>query len=235
MTKPSAGYPDFQSYASWRGTPALLPATSYPAGTTLLGQFDMSNYASLQVVVENTTGVAELHTQWWTDATKTILVDDSTIPLNHNMVVNLLMPAQSAYVSVSVVVQAGPNATVTSNLTPTNMATNETRFPGVPRQLAFIARTLAASGSDSVTSAYAFPGNAQVSFVPGDNLGKLHVRVQSLDRAGNPASTLFDDPGNTGAFQQPIILPCAAVVLQIFNNDAGASHTYDCCLTPLAH
>lgn len=235
MTKPSSGYPDFQAYASWRGTPTLAPATAYTPGTHQLATFDMSNYATLNVVAENTAGVAELHVQWWTDATMATFVDDATIPLNHNMVVNLAMPAESAFVSVSVIVQAGPNASVTSVLTPTNLATNEVRFIGVPRQLSFIAKSLAASATDSVTSAYAFPGQAMVSFTPGDALGMLEVRVQSLDRSGNPASTLFDDPASTGAFQQMIVLPTAAVVLQIINHDAGAAHVYDCCLTPLAH
>lgn len=235
MTKPSGGYPDFQGYASWRATPESAAATSYAPGTTVLGTFNMTNYATLSIVAENTTGVAELHVQWWTDSTMTTFVDDATIPLNHNMVVNLAMPAESAFVSVSLVVQAGPNATVTSVLTPTNLAMNEVRFIGVPRQLSFITRTIPASATDSVTSAYAYPGQAMVSFTPGDALGMLSVRVQSLDRTGNPASTLFFDPGPAGAFQQLIILPVAAVVLQIINNDAGASHVYDCCLTPLAH
>lgn len=235
MTKPSGGYPDFQGYASWRATPAAASATSYPPGTQVLGTFNMTNYASLAVVVENTTGVAELHVQWWTDSSMTTFVDDATIPLNHNMVVNLAMPAESAFVSVSVIVQAGPNATITSVLTPTNLAMNECRFIGVPRQLSFIAKTILASATDSLTSAYAYPGQALLSFVPGDALGKLQVRVQSLDRTGNPASTLFFDPGPVGAFQQILILPVAAIVMQIINTDAGAPHVYDCSLTPMAH
>lgn len=235
MTKPSSGYPDFQSYASWRGTSAKALAVSYPPGTTTLGSFDLSNYASLAVVAENTTGIAVLHIKWWTDSTMTTFVDDATIPLNHNVVLNLIMPAVSAYVSVDVIVDAGPNATVSSVLTPTNLAENEVRFAGVPRQMAFIAKTVAANTTDSLTSAYMVPGQAMVSFTPGDNLGKLAVRVQSLDKTGNPASTLFGPVNPTVPLSQIILLPVAAIVLQIINQDLGASHVYDCALTPLAH
>lgn len=235
MTKPSSGYPDFQSYASWRGTPANAAGSSSAPGTTLLGAFDMSNYASLAVVAQNTTGTAVLHVQWWTDSTMATFVDDATIPLNHNVTVNLVMPAEAPYVSVSVVVDAGPNATLNYILTPTNLAENEVRFAGVCKQLAFIARTVPAASVDSLTSAYIIPGQALVSFVPGDTLGKLDVRVQSLDKTGNPASTLFMNKGAIAPFSQVIILPVAAVVLQIINNDGGAGHVYDCALTPMAH
>lgn len=235
MTTPSGGYPDFQSYASFKGTPIVAPLTARAAGTFTIGDMNLGNYGSLNAFIKCTAGNGELSIKWWTDSTKTTLVDTHLIPIVANTTIDLALPTLSSFVTIAINVVSVGGMTEAHMMTPSNAIPPYIVNLSIPDPAGRTAKSLAASAVDTLLVDYVVPGNAFLSFTPADATGKLQVQVQSIDKTNSASFTLFNDPGPTSKINTPLLLPYAPCQLVITNTDGAGPHTYTATLLPLGH
>lgn len=235
MTTPSGGYPDFQGYSSFKGTPLVAAHTVRNAGLFTIGDVNLSNYGSVNVFVDVTVGTGELQIQWWSDSTKTILIDQYNIPAITAATINLCMPAISSFITVAIDVLGGAAMTVAHMVTPSNAIPPTLMDPAVPVQTGFTSKSLAAGATDTSLAEYVIPGEAWLSFSPDAATGKLDCTVQSLDNLGAVAFNVAHFIAPTAPINVPIMLPLAPVQLVVHNTDGVSAHTYSSCLISVGH
>ena len=235
MTTPSGGYADFQGYASWKGTPIVAASTARPAGLFTIGDINLANYGSLNAFVQATVGFGELRITWWTDSTKTVVVDKHLIPIVANVTIDLSMPTLSSFVTVQINVISVGGMTEAHMMTPSNVNPPSMVNISIPDLAGNNNKILAALAVDTLLVDYVVPGNAFLSFTPADATGKIQVQVQAINKNNQVSFTLFNNPGPTVPINVPLILPYAPAQLVLTNTDAGAAHTYTACLVSLGH
>jgi len=235
MTVPSGGYPDFQAYASFKGTPIVAASAARAAGLFTVGDMNLANYGSLNAAVKCTAGNGELKITWWTDSTKTISIDTHQIPIVANVTIDLALPTLSSFVTIAINVVSGGGMTESHMFTPSNAIPPYIVNLSIPDMAGNNAKSLAASAVDSLLVDYVVPGNAFLSFTPADATGKIQVQVQAINKSNNVSFTLFNNPGPTAPINVLVILPYAPCQLVLTNTDGAAAHTYTACLLPLGH
>lgn len=235
MTTPSGGYPDFQGYASFKGTPIVAAPTARAAGIFTIGDMNLGNYGSLNAFMKCTAGNGELQITWWTDSTKTTVVDKHLIPIVANVTIDLALPTLSSFVTIAINVVSGGGMTESHMMTPSNAIPPSIVSLSIPDPAGRNAHVLAAAAVDSLLIDYVSPGQAFLSFTPADATGKIQVQVQSIDKNNLVSSTLFNSPGPTAPINIPLLLPYAPAQLVLTNTDGVGAHTYTACLLPLGH
>lgn len=235
MTAPSGGYPDFQSYASFKGTPIVAASAARAAGLFVVGDMNLANYGSLNAFMQCTAGNGELQIIWWTDSTKTTKVDTHLIPIVANTTINLALPTLSSFVTIKINVVSGGGMTESHMMTPSNAISPYIVNLSIPDPAVRNAQVLAASAVDTLLIDYVVPGNAYLSFTPADATGKIQVQVQAIDKSNNVSATLFNNAGPTAAINTALLLPYAPCQLVLTNTDGVGAHTYTACLLPLGH
>lgn len=235
MTTPSGGYPDFQGYASFKGTPIVAASTHRATGIFTVGDMNLANYGSLNAFMQCTAGNGELQITWWTDSTKTTVVDKHLIPITANVTIDLALPTLSSFVTIAVNAVAVGGITESHLFTPSNAIPPNIVSLSIPDMNGRNTRSLAASAVDSLLIDYVSPGQAFLSFTPADATGKIQVQVQAIDKNNNVSFTIFNNAGPTAPINQLLLLPYAPVQLVLTNNDGAGAHTYTACLLPLGH
>lgn len=235
MTAPSGGYPDFQSYASFKGTPIVAASTHRPTGIFTVGDMNLANYGSLNAFMQCTAGNGELQITWWTDSTKTTIVDKHLIPIIANVTIDLALPTLSSFVTIAVNAVAVGGITESHMFTPSNAIPPNIVSLSIPDMNGRNGQALAALQVDSLLIDYVSPGQAFLSFSPADATGKLQVQVQAINKSNNVSFTIFNNPGPTVPINVPLLLPYTPVELVVTNTDAANPHTYTACLLPLGH
>lgn len=225
MSQPAAGRADFQQYASWLGTPAVNPATSYPVGTTVIEDLNLANYAALNVLAFDVTGNGRLQFQFFTDSSKSQSVDVYQFTFNSNTVLNLTIPMISPFVEISVIVDVGQTFNLITIFTPNNTPVVRPTYPGRVRDVSAFGLVVGAGSSNTVLSQYIIGGNAYLYFDPADAMGKLDFIVNVMDNAGNVAYELAKFKAPTGPMPLTVIVPPAPLQIKVVNNDGAAPHT----------
>lgn len=227
MTKPSGGYPDFQSSVSWKGTSLAASSTSYPVGNTDLATVNLTNYASLNLNMVAASGNSLVTLTWWLDSALTQRVDTQTFPLLSGDVATLIFPAIAPYVDVSIGVTGAVPQVLTWAATPTNTGADQVSYARPPVTAGEVGHTLTVSTNKTYGVNRIAPGQAYFFFNPYDATGKLQLDIQCLNENGTSALWLVKQPAPTVAVSGIITLPAMHVQATVTNNDGAASHSYD--------
>lgn len=235
MTTPSGGYPDFQAYSSFKGKPIVAASTARAFGLFTIGDMNLGNYGSLNAFVNCTAGNGELQITWWTDSTKTSVVDKHLIPIVANVAIDLALPTLSSFVTIAINVVSGGGMTESHMMTPSNAIPPYIVNLSIPDPAGRTNHSLAASAVDSLLIDYVVPGQAFLSFTPADATGMIQVQVESIDKTDSVSFVIFNNTGPTAPINVPLLLPYAPCQLVLTNKDGAAAHTYTACLLPLGH
>lgn len=227
MTSPASGRADFQAYASWLGTPDIIPATNYPVGTTIIADLSLSNFSALNVLAFGTTGSGTLQFQFFTDATKSQSIDVYQYVITGNNALNLTIPMITPFVEVSVIVLPTHALLLTTILTPNNIPVVRPTYPGQVRNFSANAQTLGPSGSILGFPQYIIAGQTYAFFQPADSAGKLDFTISAVGADAQVQYELMKFAGPTGPTGFTFLSPCQPIQIQVKNNDAASAHTYN--------
>lgn len=227
MTKPSGGFPDYQAYASWKGTSLTQPRTVYPVGVHDFGQVNLSNYASLALVMTAHTGNSLVVLKWYLDQAQTQKVDQYTFAINGGDIANLVLPAVTPYVDISITVTSAGGQDLDVAFTPSNAVLSGAAYARTPASVGEIGKTLPASGSQNYSLGFIAPGSAWWFIQPYDTAGKLQLDILCRDENGAPKYWLVKNAGFVGPTSGFIMLPGYSVQATVTNNDGAAPHEYD--------
>ena len=224
MSAPVAGRADFQAYASWMGTPIVIPSTTYNPGTTVIEDLSLSNYSALNILAFDVAGNGNIQFQFFTDSTKTQSVDVFRYVLVNGAALNLTVPMISPFVEISAVVEAAQTLTMISLFTPNNEPVLRPTYPGQVRSLNGYLDSIAASATIFSSQQYIIGGEGYAYFRPSDSSGKLDFIINVLGDTGAVNYELLSFRGATTPQNTRIICPPQPIQIQITNNDGAAAH-----------
>lgn len=224
MSSPVAGRADFQAYASWMGTPIVIPSAAYPVGTTIIEDLSLANYSALDVLAFDVAGNGVLQFQFFTDATKAQSVDVYQYILTGGNALNLTIPMISPFVEISVIVNVGQTFRLISIFTPNNTPVLRPTYPGQVRNVSANGLSVAANSSNFQVAQYLIAGQTYAFFQPADSTGKLDFAVRALDSNGNVAYELMKFQAPTGPTGFTFLSPCQPIRIEVVNNDAANPH-----------
>lgn len=224
MSTPVAGHADFQEYASWLGTPQVVPTTTFNPGTTVILTANVSNYLALMCAIFEFAGNGTLQYKFFTDASQANLVDVYQWVLAPGNTLCVNVPMQAPFVEVSIIVSAAHTAQLEGVWTPNNIPVLRPTYQGLTRHVDANAQSVAASSTNLAFPQYIISGSTYVFFQPADSTGKLDFAIRTLDTTGAVAYELMKFTAPTGPVNQMLILPPQPTRLEVVNNDGAAAH-----------
>lgn len=225
MTAAGTGHPDWQSYANWRGTLATVPATHYHTGSTVIGTFITTNYASVYVSADGTSGSGLLTLQWYADEAATMPTEQVTFPVDGITAFNVLTPASGNAVRVSINNDLAPDVIFAFILLPMNIPVAKTVFHVDPWDTGELNRVVGASGSVTENITQIMGGLAHLYFDPQLGSGKMSFQLFSINEDGAQDLRLCNFTNLTVPSQQLVVLPSRPLQVVIANSDAVNGHS----------
>lgn len=224
MTIPGFGHPDWQAYANWRGTLAATAAVNYHTGTTVIGTFNTTNYASVYVSAVGSSGSGELVLQWFADEAATMPTEAVTFNVTGITLFNAITPASGNAVTVSFNNLLVPDVVFKFSLLPMNIPVGKTVFHVNPTGTGELEQLIGGGGTRTIAINQIMGGLAYVYFDPEGGSGKMAFKLYSIGEDGTRDARLCNFTNLAVPSQQLIILPSEPLSVDIINSDAVTSH-----------
>lgn len=233
MTTTGVGHPDWQAYANWRGQLASDVGVNYPPGSTAVGPFVTTNYASVFFSFNQSGGtVGQIELSWFDDVAMDNQVEALVFNLNTNTQIQVLLPAMGSALGIEVN-NFGVGDIVAdlyvlpTNLTPTRQM-HHVLFPAMGNP----AGNVAAGATSTTITQFMYGGPAFLFFDPQSTAGKLDFTMSSLDEDGNVDQQFIHFSLPTAPVHLMIAVPAAPIQVKVHNTDGAAAHTYAWSLVP---
>lgn len=231
MSAPLSGHPDWQAYANWRGTLVQTGFVNYAPGTTVIGGYVFTNYASVYISLIQQFGTGQLILTWYNDQAQTFVTESIPLNLAGNTIINVLMPADGNLLSVSVNNTGAGNLNFNLNILPMNIAVGKPVFHVNPNIVAQTNFTVGINTFVNVAIANMFAGMTYLYFDPQDGANKLTFRIYTIDLNGAQNQRICNFSALAAPSHQLIVMPSTPCIAQIINSDVAATHTYSWALT----
>lgn len=228
------GHPDWQAYAQWRSDNMFeYLVTTLAAGKEYsTGYQTVQHWSSLLVRCKPSSGYGNVEVRWYTGANGTGFISDDLWDVSADTALYVVIPVQSAYVSVTVTNSSTVSMDTYAYATGANNAASVLYYPVTHNQVSAVGVTLAASASATYQLGFAQSVPAQLAFNPHDTTGSLEPVVYTVGGDGTKLYNVWYAGKPTAPVNEMIILPDDPVVLYVGNTDAAASHTFDAALIP---
>jgi hypothetical protein len=221
----TAGYPDWQSYSSWRGAP-IVSNTAFgmgPGGNSA-GITPIPHWSgvTLRGVATNRNVVFALN--FYADAGGTVLVERVSWCCPVGVSVSVNVPALGPYVEPFVTNLGAAGGAVSWFVQPTNVATaHEAYYTGLTAQpLATINQSILTTGNVQVSAAEIYEGAASLMVCTSAG-NSYHGTVQYFDSVTLGGLLLFRFVGSLigqgGTI--PFCIPPAQLIISVVNDDAA--------------
>jgi hypothetical protein len=228
----SIGYPDYQSYAQWRGAVFQQNnAEAIPNTGKIHGPFAMYQWSAVHVRVSATVGYFRVRVRWWADAAGTISVGGDNCNMPNTAVLNVYVPSKGPYVTLEFDTVSAAGATAAVTFTPMNGATSRIYYPVTFNPLADATVSIAASGQLLIPQYTIHKGLATVNYVPGDANGKIHLTFITVNVDGTISQNLWDFGNPVASLFQQVVWPDVPVEITLVNTDGAAAHTFSLYVT----
>lgn len=227
MTGPTSGFPDWQQYASWRGSLAIDDAPNVAAGAAFgIGSFAMGNYASVRVRITTSVGRTEI----------VMLGEDDPFGAGQHLIkrwiastdtsVHCVIPVPTTYVEFEGTADAALGWQGTISVQPVNVATDKVHYYGYNSIVTAENIVINAGVTHTYYPVVMLPGPAH--FWGATNVAGVDVihTAQTYDRNGVTEHRIatfrqFPAIGANIDFE----IPERAWRMTVFNN-TGAAQTY---------
>jgi hypothetical protein len=227
----AAGYPDFQPYSSWRGSPLHSATITVNAGvTTTYGPWPINHYAGIRfqlsggvngavvkVLGGDTSGTAGTHLlQQWVFRNQTDL--------------EVLVPITTAWFEITVTAQAALQFQVFMEVQPTNTAITKPIYLGPDPIIATLDKVLAGGGTDLYYPTYLLPGPAMIWLYNPTAGASLDVSVRTYNSDLTLKDFIIRYQNWNLDLRESFEIPAEMWVCRVFNND-GVNRQYSLTVT----
>lgn len=223
----SIGYPDFQSYAQWRGPNLLAGYTqTLNPGHNRSGPQLMVNYRAAQVRVVPSAQGGAVTLSWFADSAETIPTGSDNWHVNASTGLNVIVPTKGAYCDLDINVTTGAAMTVSTQLHGTNAGSGQVDYPVTGNLLNTGTVSVPLSGSSLTPLPFVQAGLAKVSFLPLDGSAKLTLAIAVINADGTFNSQLANYAQPINPVNDLVGLTDDICGLYVLNTDATAAHSY---------
>lgn len=222
----SIGYPDYQTYPTWTGTPVNVVNASVSNTTPYKQDFQLGNFSALLIETAGQAFGLGVTVTYYTDSTKTAQGASLSWTLQAVTSLNVIIPNLGAYAEITLSMTQTGSQTVGLFVTPLNMPiTKPVYFK--PGNGIFSSNTVAASGTQRYNLTQTTEGTIYLFFVPGDATGKLNVDVQQVDQSGANIYPAIKAVGPAAGVYLTGVAVNAPYTVVVTNTDAAGAHAFN--------
>jgi hypothetical protein len=221
-------YPDWQSYANWRGEPlAANPAFALSSANPFSVSAFVTNYQALAVAVGPVGSAgATLTLTYYTDATLDIETFTESWNISSTQAIQMITPILGNYVVAGISTTTAVAHNTAISILPMNTPVPSTRYFAPQNLIQLTGGSLAASSSVIIPLPYIAEGPAWLSFRDRTASGELSVGVWGLNLTGTVNFRLAYYGNPQTEIYQYLIAPAFPLGVEITNSDT-VLHTYD--------
>jgi hypothetical protein len=220
------GFPDYQSYAQWRGNTFLDGQVTVPTTGLVEGPYLVNNYASVSITYVPQTGAVFLAAQFYQDEACTINTGSVGLDATSLSGIDVVIPCYGNYLRFNFVNTTGSAITVDITVLPTNTPVPKPVFNGIQSYIITGLVTSAPSNVDVYAPGVVCPGPAMLWFQPIDATGKLSVFIEGAVNSVESNKDIWGNGGPTGIITQALILPDIPITVSVTNTDGTTLHQY---------
>ena len=225
-------FPDWQSFPNAQSdnlfttfNQTLAPGT-YPTGV-----LPALSWSSVMIAVGASAGAGQIQLNHYADAAATMQIDSDNWPFNATTALRVRSPLRGKFIRIDIIVTSPGDLTGEFWANFLSASSDRISFPVGQQNLSDFDRVLAASGTATYDIGEIVGGQAFFYVKPYDATGKLAVAMFVVDENGNPGQLICDFGTPTAILRQQLAVPDKIIRVEVDNNDAAASHTYDFALT----
>lgn len=228
-----SGTPDFQKLTQRRGDNIFNDVNhTYTPGAHASPTVGMTYWDAIYIRATNSTDVGYVQVDWYADVALTIVLDTSYYYFDNFTDCAVVIPARGNFVVVTINNTSGVNITLDRFAAPQQNSPQRLFFPTINNFIMQSNKTLLASAIKTWTLPWIEPGLAYFMFHEHDNAAQISVDIVAIPAPSFVSSFVRGHRTEPAIISETIGLPNAAIVVELTNNDAAASHDYDVALVP---
>lgn len=224
----TAGFPDWQSYSTWRGAPVTIDASNLNPSTSQSSAYLYSSqWQSVLIDAVVTAGSLQVDLQYTDDPTVAVPVWERQRRVNHldvNTAWREVLPVVGSACRVTVTNNStGAAATGTVSMTGLNLPATGVKGLVSYNHASVSGLTIFTGQSSNLYLPYISPGDAAVyAYTPSATGTGFSAQVYIIGSDGNTADQITQFAPIQGSSYNRLILPPEQVILTL-NNSTGAT------------
>jgi hypothetical protein len=228
----ASGFPDDQGYANWHGTVLVDNSASIPGAGETFGPFLVDSFAAIKLQTANAGGTCEVAVNYYADEAGDTQLGAYVLWVTNQTDLNVLIPADAAWLQVTVTPQSGDATMLDLTVAPSNVATPKIAYLGYGSTIATGSVSLPEAEDIFYYPAFVCPGPCAIYFGPEDDDAMLTLELEAQSGIGIGTGDLWRVTKPADEVQLTCQLPDFPVEFKVSNADAANAHAFRLGATP---